>query len=225
MVRRMKTELKLRGDGSRRFAERVVKHLEVPYTEEERQAHRALQQYSAHRLKEAASQGERMATEFVLKLLKKRLFSSPAAFGLTLEKHIATVGGRKAATTVARDIDDFSDDYADDDEYEAQTDEIVGSASQVLSPISIVCHFSLQVQWKEEMRDKFGLESRIIDSEAISNLRRKARHPRQPVVTFSTADHIHRLPQAGTATAHVPRNSAGRRPAHLPAGLRPDDRR
>ena len=36
-----------------------------------------------------------MAAEFVLKLLKKRLFSSPAAFATTLEKHIATVGGRK----------------------------------------------------------------------------------------------------------------------------------
>src|SRR2546426_1044660 len=36
MVRRMKSELKLRWDGSRRFAERVVCHLEVPYTSEER---------------------------------------------------------------------------------------------------------------------------------------------------------------------------------------------
>ena len=42
-----------------------------------------------------------MAAEFVLKLLKKRLFSSPAAFGITLEKHIATVGGRKAASTAS----------------------------------------------------------------------------------------------------------------------------
>ena len=37
-----------------------------------------------------------MAAEFVLKLLKKRLFSSPAAFQITLEKHAATVGGGKA---------------------------------------------------------------------------------------------------------------------------------
>src|ERR1700692_2736704 len=44
MVRRMKNELKLCWDGSRRFAERRVKHLEVPYTEEEREGHRALQE-------------------------------------------------------------------------------------------------------------------------------------------------------------------------------------
>ena len=67
----------------------------------------------------ARSDGERMAAEFVLKLLKKRLFSSPAAFGITLEKHIATVGGRKSASTATRDIEEFyGDDYADDEEYE-----------------------------------------------------------------------------------------------------------
>jgi superfamily II DNA or RNA helicase len=136
MVRRMKSELKLRWDGSRRFAERIVKHLEVAYTDEERNAHRSLQLYSTLRLKHAASNGERMAAEFVLKLLKKRLFSSPAAFGLTLEKHISTVGGRKAASTATRDIEDFSDDYADDEEYETQTGEVVSSVSQALSPTS-----------------------------------------------------------------------------------------
>lgn len=39
--------------------------------------------------------------------------------------------------------------------------------------VLIVCPSSLQVQWKEEMRDKFGLEFRIVDSESISQLRRK----------------------------------------------------
>jgi SNF2 family DNA or RNA helicase len=39
--------------------------------------------------------------------------------------------------------------------------------------VLIVCPSSLQVQWQEEMRDKFGLEFRIVDSEAISQSRRK----------------------------------------------------
>jgi hypothetical protein len=64
------------------------------------------------------------------------LFSSPAAFGITLEKHIATVGARKPASSVARDIEDFSDDYADDEEYETETGEVVSTVSQTLSPIS-----------------------------------------------------------------------------------------
>lgn len=136
MVRRMKDELKLRWDGSRRFAERKVRHLEVAYTPQERQAHHDLQAYSALRLKSASSEGERMAAEFVLKLLKKRLFSSPAAFGSTLEKHLQTVGARKTLATASRDMDDYGDDYADDDEYEYDTGEVVASASQVLSPLS-----------------------------------------------------------------------------------------
>jgi superfamily II DNA or RNA helicase len=136
MVRRMKNELKLRWDGSRRFAERQVKHLEVPYTEEERKGHRALQEYSALRAKNAATAEERFASEFVLKLLKKRLFSSPAAFEITLGKHVASLGGQKAVATWQREVAAYGDDYADDDQYESQTGDAVGSASQALSPLS-----------------------------------------------------------------------------------------
>jgi hypothetical protein len=96
-----------------------------------------LQQYSELRLKQAASDGEQMAAEFVLKLLKKRLFSSPAAFGITLEKHINTVGGTKTSNDILRDIADFTDDYADDEEYESETGEVVSSVSRILSPLSI----------------------------------------------------------------------------------------
>jgi len=39
--------------------------------------------------------------------------------------------------------------------------------------VLIVCPSSLQLQLQEEMRDKFGLEFRIIDSESIGQLRRK----------------------------------------------------
>src|SRR6516162_10057448 len=39
--------------------------------------------------------------------------------------------------------------------------------------IFIVCPASLQLQWKEQMRDKFGLEFRIVDSNLMRELRRK----------------------------------------------------
>jgi hypothetical protein len=114
-----------------------VEHLEVPYTDEERLAHRNLQQYSELRLRSASSEGERLAAEFVLKLLKKRLFSSPAAFGTTLEKHMNTTAGQTGTVNYARDIAAYEDDYADDEEYETQIGEAVGSASQTLSLGSI----------------------------------------------------------------------------------------
>jgi hypothetical protein len=39
--------------------------------------------------------------------------------------------------------------------------------------ILVVCPASLQVQWKEQMRDKFGLDFRIVDSALMKELRRK----------------------------------------------------
>ena len=137
MVRRMKSELELRWDGTRRFAERRVCHLEVPYNEAERRAHRALQQYTTLRLKTFKTDAERFATEFVLKLLKKRLFSSPAAFAITLEKHRQSIAGSKSSLvgTIAwrRQIETAEDDYANDDEYENSAQDAVEAASGALS--------------------------------------------------------------------------------------------
>ena len=38
--------------------------------------------------------------------------------------------------------------------------------------ILIVCPASLQIQWQQQMRDKFGLEFRIVDSDLMKQLRR-----------------------------------------------------
>ena len=39
--------------------------------------------------------------------------------------------------------------------------------------ILIVCPASLQMQWQEQMRDKFGLDFRVVDSNLMKELRRK----------------------------------------------------
>ncbi len=39
--------------------------------------------------------------------------------------------------------------------------------------VLVACPASLQVQWKEQMRDKFGLDFRIVDSDLMKELRRK----------------------------------------------------
>ena len=39
--------------------------------------------------------------------------------------------------------------------------------------VLVVCPSSLQVQWRDQMRDKFGLDFRIVDSEMMRELRRK----------------------------------------------------
>jgi hypothetical protein len=87
MVRRLKAELPPRWDGSPRFPGRTLYPIEVDYSAEERQAHAWLRQYTQLRQQHVADALERYAGEFVLKLLKKRLFSSPAAFASTLAQH------------------------------------------------------------------------------------------------------------------------------------------
>ena len=137
MVRRMKEELALKWDGTRRFAERKVDYLEVDYTTAERRAHQALRDYTELRLKSAASAGEAFASEFVLKLLKKRMFSCPEAFAVTLAKHersVSSAGSGKtrfSETLLRRQIEETEEDYANDDDYEEATHEVVDAASRL----------------------------------------------------------------------------------------------
>ena len=141
MVRRMKSELKLRLDGSRRFAERKIMHIAVPYTQAERSAHNALQRYCQLRQSSSRTDPERFASEFVLKLLKKRLFSSPAAFAVTLDKHKQSLGVYKSdyigGTAWRRKIEDAEDDFANDEEFDNSTEEAIETATGAfLAPTS-----------------------------------------------------------------------------------------
>jgi superfamily II DNA/RNA helicase len=79
-----------------------------------------------------------LATEFVLKLLKKRLFSSPAAFSVTIEKHAATVGTSErgvAGNTWQRQLEEAENDFADDEDYEQTTLEALENASSHAAPL------------------------------------------------------------------------------------------
>src|SRR3954453_7397421 len=129
MVRRMKSELPPKWDGSPRFPRRVLDPIEVPYTDEERAVHAALQQYASLRVELCQDNSEKLATEFVLKTLKKRLFSSPAAFLTTLDKHEKSLKNAKRSKTVGKqsigilkqELDRIDEDYADDTEYDDAT--------------------------------------------------------------------------------------------------------
>ena len=67
----------------------------------------------------------------------------------------------------------------------------------------VVCPASLQVQWRDQMRDKFGLDFRIVDSELMRDLRRRRGIHVNPWIALSPADHLDRLPQARAAAAAV----------------------
>ena len=123
MVRRLKSELPPRWDGTPRFATRTLAALEVSYTPAEREAHQLLQAYTRSRVERARDPAEQVASEFVLKLLKKRLFSSPEAFHKTLTQHratLATGGNRSPAARpqvgiLRAQIDRADEEFGDDD--------------------------------------------------------------------------------------------------------------
>ena len=113
--------------------------MEVPYTAEEKAVHAALKKYTRLRHENVADDTEKMATEFVLLTLKKRLFSSPAAFAATLEKHersLRTAKRRTAAIKpsigiLQRQIDKVDEEYADDTALEEATDDAVEAATRL----------------------------------------------------------------------------------------------
>jgi len=89
MVRRLKDELTL-PDGSARFPGRQARAIEVTYTDDERVGHDLLTRYT-HSRQTAPGAAAVRAGDLISLLLKKRLFSSPAAFARTLAAHQATL--------------------------------------------------------------------------------------------------------------------------------------
>lgn len=127
MVRRLRTdpEIGKRWDGSTRFPNRQIFPIEVPYKSDELEVHELLRRYGELRSKASAgSQQHTYATEFVLKLIKKRLFSSPAAFLLTLERHRQTLTKPKTATaTISKNVGGILQRIADQIEGDRDNDE------------------------------------------------------------------------------------------------------
>jgi len=144
MVRRLKRDIKDKL-GKPKFPTREIRVLEVAYSDEERQAHRWLREYHHLRTHHARTDEERYAAEFVLKLLKKRLLSSPKAFQKTLEKHRETLANRNAQQSetarpttgiLRRQIAQAEEDYADDQEFEAASNGALDVAVRTFSPPS-----------------------------------------------------------------------------------------
>jgi ERCC4-related helicase len=116
LVRRLKDEI-VDPSGVREFAERLPPlALVVHYTDAEREGHALLEHYAALRT------GSPRRNDLVTLLLKKRLFSSPAAFSKTVQQHESTVRGLRSA----------GDDDPEDAGYEwgDEPDDIAGSDAE-----------------------------------------------------------------------------------------------
>ena len=144
MVRRLKSDPAFAFNhlGIRRFPPRILEPIEVPYTDEERDIHAALREYTERRSKRATDAAERCATEFVLKTLKKRLFSCPAAFLATLEQHERSLAMARKKTakpsfkSLQTEIDRMDEEYADDGDYDEATADAVDTATRLFAELT-----------------------------------------------------------------------------------------
>lgn len=159
MVRRLKSELPPRFDGTPRFAVRRLVPLEVAYPADERRVHAQLRAYAESRAAAAARQGPaaRVAAEFVLLMLKKRLFSSPAAFARTLDVHQESLrrasagpAQRPPVVSVLREILAAVDDAVDSDEDDPASFAV--AQEEAFAAAAVAPPDRLQRQLLDEMR-------------------------------------------------------------------------
>ena len=138
MVRRLKTDL-VDENGQPIYPPRKIEVLEVDYTTQEKDAHRLLDEYSRLLASRLKGIGQVFGGRFIMTLLKKRLFSSPRAFAVTLAKHRETLTRHRSKSVPTR-LDDrilrkaickLEDDSRDDEELERSTNEAVELASSM----------------------------------------------------------------------------------------------
>lgn len=140
MVRRLKSDL-VDANGEKIYPERRLEALPVEYSEEERRNRRLLDEYVKERVENDGGSGKVGA--FVYQLLKKRLSSSPAAFAATIERHVATIEGRRRDEADKSGLDDrilrraiakVDEDYDDDAQRDDAEMEAVDEAGRRMRP-------------------------------------------------------------------------------------------
>lgn len=145
MVRRLKSDI-VDADGNPVYPVRKLIPLEIHYSEEEREIHEMLQKYTVSRIARLRGTKHLFGTEFVLKLLKKRLFSSPAAFRRTLSKYMDGLNrSHRDSTDATRRFEEeilrrailrTEEEYADDESKELALDEAVETSSRMQPPLT-----------------------------------------------------------------------------------------
>lgn len=142
MVRRLKSDL-VDERGEPIYPKRELLSLAVRYSEEEQRIHSLLQSYTRDRLSAVAGTKAEFGTAFIHTLLKKRLFSSPLAFALTLAKHRRSLENPQAddrsgmkERILRKAIVRSEEDYADDAQVEDAQEEAIEVATELAAPVT-----------------------------------------------------------------------------------------
>ena len=110
VVRRLKSQI-TDADGQPVFQRRDARAIPVTYPQSEREIHSLLKDFAELRSKKLTTGKGKRATDLVTLLLKKRLFSSPAAFGHTVSVYKETLRSKQQD---ALPYDEVEEDWIDD---------------------------------------------------------------------------------------------------------------
>lgn len=228
MIRRLKSDL-VDAQGNPLYARRSLQALEVPYTAEEREIHRKLDDYCASREQDAGEAGNGFGTAFVSRLLKKRLLSSPAAFASTIEKHVASLSEARSAKQdtmteriLYKAIQKADEDYADDRAVESAQAEAVEEATRRASPLTAEQRGMLGElrAWAHRARNQADSKAKAILDWLTANLRPDGQWNDRRVILFTeyrtTHQWIHQI-----LASH---GFGGERLAQLHGGLSQEER-
>jgi superfamily II DNA or RNA helicase len=193
MIRRLKTDL-VDKDGNPIYPKRNLQALTIPFTNDERAIHKVLDSYCKARERTCQNAGA-TGTKFVNGLLKKRLFSSPAAFASTLERHFSTLTSGKVqpkpdAMTdriLRKAILKAEEDYADDGQAEtAQTEAVEEATKRGVPPNEEELRLlSLMRDWAQRARHKVDSKGRAILEWIETNLRSDGQWNDRRVILFT----------------------------------------
>ena len=172
MVRRLKTDL-VDENGQRIYPDRKLLPLAVEYTEEEREVHSLLKEYTLDRAGVVAGTKAEFGSDFIHKLLKKRLFSSPMAFAITLAKHRQSLESHRSDLSdstemkeriLRKAISRSEEDYADDAQVEEAQEEAIEAASEMSAPLSSSQKSMLQrmSSWAEKAKNRADSKAKAI---------------------------------------------------------------
>lgn len=229
MVRRLKSDI-VDANGKPMFPERRLKGLEIEYSEEECQIHTLLGEYTADRSRIVKGTRFEYGTDFVHMLLKKRLFSSPMAFALTLAKHRETLerGKPKSACGTMDDlilrkaIMKTEEEYSDDllvEEAQHEAVEVVGELAPPLSHDQRDMLDRLSA-WAEKARNRSDSKAKAILDWLESHLKTDGCWNGKRVIMFTEYRATHSwLQQILTANGY-----GGDRLMYLHGSMLPDER-
>lgn len=144
LVRRLKTDL-LDINGNPLYLKRELLPLNIEYTKEEIEIHALLNLFTKSRVESAKSHGYEFGLEFMHKLLKKRLFSSPSAFAVSISRHRSSILSPGSSVRDRDKLDSLvlrkalleaEENYANDSELENALDESIEEVSRLPVPLS-----------------------------------------------------------------------------------------